>query len=159
MSGLTRSWAVPEDEPSAPLFTQRRLVTLGAMALGATLAIVFAVRGAHQPAPVAAAAPPPAAPAKVEAPAPAPAPVEAPAPAVSASASAAPSAAASAPVAAPAPIAPKVAVAPAPRPAPAPVPRRPAAREDAPVETRKTVAAADKVVSRPSSGDLFDDPR
>jgi hypothetical protein len=180
VSGLTRSWAVP-DEPSAPLFTQRRLIAVGAIAACAALGAVLALR--HTSAPVAAAAAPPpvAAPARVEppppAPAPAPAPVEA-APVASVAASAVVAPAAAAPVAAapvvaapaPAAVAPAPVAAVAPRPVPvaapaAPVVRRsaPKPREDAPVETaaRKPAATEQKVASsRPASGgDLFDDMR
>ena len=179
MSGLSRSWAVPE-VPTAPLFTQRRLLAVGAIAACATLGAVLAARSSHSAAPAAAAALPVAAPAKVEpppAPQPPPAPAEAAAPVASTSAvvaaAAPPAPVTAAPVAAaPAAPAPVVAAAPAPRatPVPAPVvakaapaPRRLAAREDAPPETsRKTVAAADQKVASsrpPSGGDMFDDPR
>jgi serine/threonine-protein kinase len=179
MSGLTRSWAVAE-EPSKPIFTQRRLIAVVAMAACATLGAVLALRTAR-PAPVVAAAPPVAAPARVvplpPAPAPAPSPAE-PAPA----ASVAPAlSAAAAPAAAPAPVAPapaaaapaSVVAAPAPAPVAAPRPqaalaaaqvvrRLPAKpREEVTPEATTRKAAAEKVASaRPSAGgDLFDDPR
>lgn len=172
ISGLSRSWAAPE-EPSAPLFTKNRLVAVGALAASATLAAVFALRPA-QPSPVVAAAPPAAtAPAKVEPPPAPPAPVEPP-PVASASAlasaSAAPSVAppppapvAAAPVVAPAPVAapaaPRVvapaAVAAAPK--PIVVARKPVAAE--PTEPPRKPAVAEKVASsRPAGRDLFDDP-
>ena len=173
MSGLTRSWAVA-DEPVKPLFTQRRLIAVGAMAACATLGAVLALRTAR-PAPAAAAAQPVATPARVEPPPPAPAPTPPPAevaPAASASVVAAasavaPAAATPAPVAAaPAPAPAPVAVA-APRAQPAPVaapvvPRAPVKpRQDAAQETIPRKAATEKVASaRPAAGgDLFDDPR
>ncbi|HVY31331.1 MAG TPA: serine/threonine-protein kinase [Polyangiaceae bacterium] len=158
MSGLSRSWAVPGEAPSAPLFTQRRLVTLSGLAAGAALALVLALR--QHPAPAVAAAPP--APAKVELPPPAlakvepppapPAPLEVPAPVANAVASAN-TATPVVPAAAPKPV-----VAKARRAAPTPAPRR-AAAEAAP-EPPKTVAAVETVASsRPAGGDMFDDPR
>ncbi|HEX2875577.1 MAG TPA: protein kinase [Polyangiaceae bacterium] len=170
MSGLTRSWAVAE-EPAKRIFTQRRLIAVGAMAACATLGAVLALRTAR-PASVAAAAPPAAAPARLEPPPPAPAPAPPPAevaPAASAAPSVAPAPAA--PTPAPAPVAAAPAPAPvavaAPRPqaapAAAPVVRRTSAkpREEAATEATPRKAATEKVASaRPTAGgDLFDDPR
>ena len=181
ISGLSRSWAVPE-EPSAPMFTQRRLIGMAAVAAVATLGVVLAVRGSHV-APVVAAAAPVTAAVKVQ---PAALPVAPPAapiePVAAASASAAvaapaapaavvPPAAAPAPVVAavaPAPVAPApvaarapVAVAAPVAPRPAPVARRPVPRDEPAVEApRKAVAAVDKAPTRTTvAGDLFDDPR
>ena len=169
MSGVARSWAVPE-EPTSLRFTQRRLIAVGAVVAMATLGAGLAMRGLHPNAVAAAAAPPVAAPVRVEPPPPAPAPVAPPAEATPlASVAAAPSVAAPVPIPAPAPLAPVAAGAPTtaqrPVPATAPVVRRtvPKPREEASTESaaRKPATIEQKVASaRPTtSGDLFDDQR
>jgi len=186
MSGLTRSWAAP-DVPVAPLFTQRRLIGMGAIAAFATLGAVLALRSSREP-PAAAAAPAAVAPARVEPPAPPPAPAPPPVEAAPAAPSVAvpagatmvavavpgstavsmvpvvtqPAPAAAPAVAPPAPAAVRAPVAAAPAPVarrPAPTPRAEPAAESAP---RKPAAVVEQKLasSRPAGGgDLFDDPR
>jgi eukaryotic-like serine/threonine-protein kinase len=174
--GLSRSWAVPEEEPR-PLFTQKRLLALGGVAAAVTLVGFLAWQRPQAGAPAAAAAPASASPPKVTAepaaqPAPPPVALQQIPPGMAlvnvpgsqtpilvplAAASPAPSTSA-APEAREAPVATErpATVAPPPpiarRPAPPPQP----AAESAP---RKPAPAAEKVaVARPSARDLFDDP-
>jgi len=180
-SGLTRSWAVPEEEPRAPLLTRKRLVGIGAIAAFATLAGVAVLRITSQgraPAGV------PVAAARIAAPTPPPV-APPPAPEVTAPPAAPVSAAVAAPpppappppaaVAAPPPVVavPVAAVPRAPSPAAAPraasTPRRStstAGKDDDASDpykespASKAPAASEKVArARPSGGDLFDDPR
>jgi serine/threonine-protein kinase len=174
MSGLTRSWTPPE-EPAAPLFTPRRLATIGAVAAGITLAVIGALRSPPRSGPAAAAHAEPTKPLMppiAAEPAPAPSIVAAePAPSASA-----PVAVLTAPVVAPAAAAPTApalaanvaAVAPIPaaalRPAkPSAMPTAAPARKPTPTSetvTKTTPTAGPKLASAgPSSGDLFDAPK
>jgi eukaryotic-like serine/threonine-protein kinase len=185
IAGLSRSWAVADEPQSAPLFTNKRLLTVGVVAAFATLGAVLALRtGSARTGPAAAARPTEAkqaAPAAPPVAPPPPAPVAPPPVASAPAASATPASTPSAPppdqvlalqqavaalqaqASAARPTAAVAAPAALRAPAPAAVaPRKPApAPARAPRPSSDEPAVSEKVArSRPALGpDLFDDPR